>query len=358
MDAAPTAIGAGTSGLPLSFLARRGAYAAAQALNVAWYAGHFALARRGLSAIGDPDWPVGPVPDRGELLREMTALFRRDLAHIEAGHYRPPAVDLRPDLALRQSLRFLRDLPKVDRQRRERQVVAEARDGTLGELPAYFRQNFHFQTGGYLTAESAELYDMQVEVLFTGAAAAMRRQALPPIGAALESRPAGAVRLLDVACGTGRFTAALKDNWPAARITGLDMSGAYLDHARRRLGARPRLYWRQGAAEALPFPDARFDAVSAVYLFHELPRKVRRQAAAEMVRVTRPGGRIVVLDSLQKGDRPGWDGLLDLFPHGFHEPFFRDYASSALEDCFPGRESRLVHTETAFLSKLFVFDRR
>jgi len=347
---------AGSDG-PGPSLLRRGAYAAVQAMHVAWYAGHFALAQRSLSAIGQPDWPVGPVPDRGELLRAVVALFRQDLRNMEAGRYRAPSIDLRPDRALRRSIRFLRDLPEVDRRRRERQVVAEPPDSDLDGLPPYFRQAFHFQTGGYLTAESAELYDMQVEVLFTGAAAAMRRQALPPVTEAVRNRPPGAVRLLDVACGTGRFTAALKDNFPAARVTGLDMSAAYLDHARRRVGPRPRLFWQQGAAEALPFPDGHFDAVSAVFLFHELPRKIRRRAAAEMVRVTRPGGRIVLLDSLQKGDRPEWDGLLDLFPHGFHEPYFRDYVDSDIAGYFTCHDCRSVQVELAFLSKLFVFSR-
>ena len=341
-----------------AMMGRRAAYGAYQAARVAWYAGHYALAYRSLAALGPPPWPVGPVPDRAVLMRDLAALFRRDLANMEAGLYRAPLHSPWPWRELRRSRLFRRDLPAVDRRRQDRQVVATADDPALADLPVYFRQAFHFQTGGYLTAESAELYDMQVEVLFTGAADAMRRQVLPDLRAALAGRPPRGLRLLDLACGTGRFTATLKDNWPGAQVTGLDLSQAYLEHARRRVGPRPRMDWRQGAAEDLPWPDGHFDSVSAVFLFHELPRKVRARVAAEMVRVTRPGGAIVLVDSLQKGARPDWDGLLDLFPHGFHEPYFRDYVQADLPALFAPHGAILQAEGTAFLSKHQVFRRR
>ena len=47
-------------------------------------------------------------------------------------------------------------------------------------MPEYYAQDFHFQTGGYLTEDSARLYDVQVETLFMGAAGPMRRTALAP----------------------------------------------------------------------------------------------------------------------------------------------------------------------------------
>src|SRR5207247_2185151 len=73
--------------------------------------------------------------------------------------------------------------------------------------PAYYRQKFHFQSDGYLSEASAERYDHQVEVLFGGGAAAMRRQALVPLRAALRKHPGGAggAKLLDLGCGTGAF---------------------------------------------------------------------------------------------------------------------------------------------------------
>src|SRR6266516_5054348 len=68
------------------------------------------------------------------------------------------------------------------------------------------------------------------------------------------------------------------------------------------------------------------DAVTNIFLFHELPPKVRRITVRECARVLTPGGRLVILDSLQRGDRPDYDGLLELFPQNYHEPYYRSYA--------------------------------
>jgi hypothetical protein len=84
-------------------------------------------------------------------------------------------------LLLERSRLFFEDLPEVHRRREtgeHRQVVDEV---TRGKRPGYYLQNFHFQSGGWMTRESAQRYDTQVEVLFKGTANATRRQALPPL---------------------------------------------------------------------------------------------------------------------------------------------------------------------------------
>jgi ubiquinone/menaquinone biosynthesis C-methylase UbiE len=60
--------------------------------------------------------------------------------------------------------------------------------------------------------------------------------------------------------------------------------------------------------------------VTSIFVFHELPPKVRRVAFREFARVMKPGGRFVLVDSLQRGDQPDYDGLIELFPQNFHEP--------------------------------------
>ena len=81
---------------------------------------------------------------------------------------------------------------------------------------------------------------------------------------------------------------------------------------------------------------------------------MRRRVTAEIARVLRMGGLFVFIDSLQMGDRPGWDGLLEAFPVRFHEPFFAHYASDNLAETFAA--AGLAHQETshAFLSKVMV----
>jgi SAM-dependent methyltransferase len=55
-------------------------------------------------------------------------------------------------------------------------------------------------------------------------------------------------------------------------------------------------------------------------MFHELPPKVRREAFREFGRLLKPGGRLVIVDSLQLGDEPAYDGMLERFPQNYHGP--------------------------------------
>src|SRR5665213_4248511 len=106
----------------------------------------------------------------------------RDWRNIADGIYRMP-IDLMPNpaAALRRSRRFLADLAAVEERRSAAAVAEVAAQQPQGKYPRYYLQNFHFQTDGYLSDHSADLYDHQVEVLFGGAADAMRRQALVPL---------------------------------------------------------------------------------------------------------------------------------------------------------------------------------
>ena len=132
------------------------------------------------------------------------------------------------------------------------------------------------------------------------------------------------MRLLDIGCGTGRFLDFVKQAWPRLPACGLDMSEAYVRHAKRRLARRSRISsCRQGGSH--PAPDNSQDAVTSIFLFHELPPKVRRAALGECARVLKPGGRLVLVDSLQRGDRPDYEGLLELFPQNYHEPYYLSY---------------------------------
>ena len=333
-------------------------YGAAQAARVAWFAGHYVAGRRLLKPMPKPDFEVGPSPDRAELVRSMVELFRRDWANIAAGVYAAPPAGPGTLARLAQlSLEYFRDLPQVDRRRHAGINDELAVDASASELPRYFRQNFHYQSGGYLSEQSARLYDLQVEVLFTGAADAMRRQALPPLAEYFRGRNTRAMSVLDIGCGTGRLLGFMRDTWPGLDLLGLDLSAPYLQHARQRLGPSRRLKLIEGAGEAIPLPDASQDAITCVFLLHELPHKIRLQMAAEMARVLKPGGRAVLIDSLQYGDRPEWDGLLDLFPHYFHEPYYAQYTRSDIGALMAQAGFARRETSLAYLAKVMVFDK-
>jgi ubiquinone/menaquinone biosynthesis C-methylase UbiE len=89
---------------------------------------------------------------------------------------------------------------------------------------------------------------------------------------------------------------------------------------------------------------------------HELPTAVRRAVAAELRRVLRPGGTLIVVDSLQTGDEPAYDALLDYFPFAFHEPYYASYLAEDLDRIFtPGFTP--AERSLAYFSKVVTYRR-
>ena len=337
------------------------AYGAAQGLRVSWFYGQKLVAA---SRAAPPPVPISDevraaLPDRARLLRDLGALFERDWRNIAAGFYRLP-VDLFPNPVAewRRSRRFFADLAGVEARRRANDNNEILRQAPAGRYPRYYLQNFHFQTDGYLSRHSAELYDHQVEVLFGGGADAMRRQALVPLQRELARRGVRRARLLDIGCGTGRFLREVKSNYPRLDVSALDLSPFYLAEARRNLAPWSRVEFIAGAAEDIPSADASFDVISATYLFHELPAAPRRRIAAEIARLLKPGGLLIFLDSLQHGDEPDYDALLDRFPHGFHEPYYASYVRTDLAALFGKAGLAAESADLAYFSKLMTFRKR
>jgi ubiquinone/menaquinone biosynthesis C-methylase UbiE len=85
---------------------------------------------------------------------------------------------------------------------------------------------------------------------------------------------------------------------------------------------------------------------------------VRGAVTREIARVLKPGGVAVLVDSLQRGDRPLYDPLLERFPLAFHEPYFADYVAQDLGPLFDAAGLAIETVDTAFLSKVVVATRR
>jgi len=340
-------------------------YAAGQAARVGWFFGNALVTARLSRGTYPRPRERFEVPETRAILRDVAELARRDWANIAAGVYRMPHDLVRPpgDL-LAEARAYFRELPQVNRRRQRlgHDEVTHTPPPGMAALPEYFVQNFHFQSDGYLSEHSARLYDYQVEVLFRGAADMMRRQVLVPIHHYVQRRaasgwPAGGMRLLDLGTGTGQFLTFVKDNHPRVEVTALDLSVPYLTEARRRLARWSRVRFVQAAAEAIPAPDASMDLVTAVFLFHELPRPVREQVTAEAARVLKPGGRFVLIDSIQRGDRPDWDGVLGYFPQAYHEPYYDDYTRHDLIAMGEAAGLCVGAVDLAFMSKVVVLDK-
>jgi ubiquinone/menaquinone biosynthesis C-methylase UbiE len=178
-----------------------------------------------------------------------------------------------------------------------------------------------------------------------------------PLHEVFAGRDQRRLRLLDVGCGTGRFLDFAKQTWPRLPAIGIDMSEAYVAEARRHLRRWGWIDCLVGKGEGLPLPDASQDAVTSIFMFHELPPPVRRAVFAEMARVLKRGGRLVILDSLQLGDEPDYDGMLELFPQNYHEPYYAGYIREDFRALAAACGLAHVRDVKAFVSKVMVFDK-
>lgn len=344
---------------------RRGAFAldaaihtAAAAAKAAWWT----AAGRATRALVRPTEgeqaaefsPTTPPVSAKRLRAAYFEAFEKDARDVAAGLYPAMDTDVDPAKVFRRAADVLTDAKAVD-QRRRRAEGTEVRDAVESKAyPTYYRQNFHYQTGGWFTPDSARRYEAQVEALFSGAAGAMRRRALSLLAKEWRGRDHRGLKILDLACGSGGFLKDLRLAFPRARVMGLDLSPTYTAEALGRAG----LPVVQANAERLPFADASLDAVTCIYLFHELPPRVRPKVAAEIARVLKPGGAVAFADSVQPQDEPDLARLLEAFPAFFHEPYYGSYATTDLSALFTKPGLAPSGEDKAFLTKALIFTRR
>ncbi len=98
----------------------------------------------------------------------------------------------------------------------------------------------------------------------------------------------------DLGCGTGQVSAALAPF--VARVIAVDNSAAMLQAARKRVQGWSNVDLRRGDIESLPIDDARLDAATVMLVLHHVPEPSR--ALADVARVLKPGGRVVLVDML------------------------------------------------------------
>lgn len=113
-------------------------------------------------------------------------------------------------------------------------------------------------------------------------------------------------RVLDIGCGPGNFASTLGVTvGSGGSVVGIDPSKPMVDHATARSSDR-NVRFERGLAQELPYPDESFEVVTSTFVMHHIPEACRGDAVAEMYRVLRPGGSLLLadmfpLDSIRTG---------------------------------------------------------
>ncbi|HSL34707.1 MAG TPA: methyltransferase domain-containing protein [Candidatus Limnocylindrales bacterium] len=151
-----------------------------------------------------------------------------------------------------------------------------------------------------LVIHSAFRYDLRLWLMSRGRESRLRNEMVD----LASLQPGDAV--LDVGCGTGTLAiAAARRVGPTGEVHGIDPSAEMIGRARRKARrAGTAVSLEVATAQSLPHPDARFDAVLSTFVLHQLPHDALPVAFAEMRRVLRPGGRLLLVDiGGPQGDR-------------------------------------------------------
>lgn len=139
---------------------------------------------------------------------------------------------------------------------------------------------------------SARLYDAIVWLALRGRERQLRRRLLDLAGV----QPGESV--LDVGCGTGTLAILAKRIVGlSGLVCGVDASAEMLARARSKAArAGVEVRFENAAVQALPMPDSSFDLALGTMMLHHLGRPARQQLAAELRRVVKPGGRVLLVD--------------------------------------------------------------
>jgi ubiquinone/menaquinone biosynthesis C-methylase UbiE len=186
------------------------------------------------------------------------------------------------------------------------------------ELPEYLLREFHRMPNGYYSYMLVDGYERGFERAMLGQVGKVRTWI------AQQLRDCQSV--LEIGCGSGKLSGAVAAAG-VPEVWGIDSSPYQLILALRGF---PGVKFVHGVAERTPFADGRFDGVAVCFVFHELPTDVQDAVLAEMHRVLRPGGRIVISEPSR--EQLHNRSLLSLWRrHGWRGVYFRVLATFVTE---------------------------
>lgn len=288
------------------------------------------------------------------LLRdEVIKLHKEDAKNIADGVY--PIEVIKPKAAkehIKNLPKLIMDSLKISRRRKFN--IKKDFDIEPEDAPDYLKRNYHFQTDGYFSEQSAKLYEHQVEVLFSGTAGPMRRMLIKMIKDKIKHKKP--IKILELGAGVGTATLDFSKSFNFDSYVVTDVSAPYLNMAKTRLNDS-RFEFVQTAAESLPFEDESFDLVFSVYLFHELPGSIREKVLEQSKRVLKSGGILAICDSLQKDDEPRLNKVLENFPIDYHEPFYKGYTVWNTQESLSSLGFKNIVSDFKLLSKYWIAEK-
>jgi len=210
------------------------------------------------------------------------------------------------------------------------------------KVPEYLQKVYWW---AYLHPNAVRIFEREwlVNLILWGNFTRLRDGALAELGEKIEGR------LLQVACVYGDFTQRIARRLaPEAHLDVVDVANIQLANLRRKLAPDARIQLHQEDSSALHFSNASYDSTLLFFLLHEMPAAVRRATLAEAIRVTKPGGKIVIVDY----HKPRLSNPLRYLMYGVLktlEPFALDLWRNEVADFLPaGFKPTRLEKSTSF----------
>jgi len=231
-----------------------------------------------------------------------------------------PLPDTRPDLWSGGPLGRLWRIVSHPFRQRQKVSLPDSLPGASA-IPKYALLEFHHLPNGNYSSSLTRGYISGFDKAMLGEMGRTRSRIVRDI--------ADCESVLDVGCGGGKlagqlFHAGCRDIW------GMDPSPYLLKHA---AADYPKISFVQGIVESIPFRDQRFDGVTITFVLHEIPPRYMRQGLAELTRVLKPGGTLIVAEPspahfrasfFEAIKRFGWRGAYFwTLARSVHEPYVR-----------------------------------
>lgn len=215
--------------------------------------------------------------------------------------------------------------------------------------PEYFQRNYHYQTDGYFSIESAARYDHQIEFLFLGTAHIMRKVAYSMLAKHLK----GNEKILEFGAGSGTSGDQFKQLFPYTQLDLLDPSHAYLEYAQQTYpGSFHKVI--PGFIENFVSKE-KYDLIFSCFIMHEIPVKYWDAAVTNIKLSLKPQGYLLIIDSQQNCDKPEHQFALDQFAEDFFEPYFEEFRQNSLEEYYEKQGFKLIAKEEVLFSKSLLF---
>lgn len=215
--------------------------------------------------------------------------------------------------------------------------------------PEYFKRNYHYQTDGYFSYDSAKRYDHQFEILFLGAGHVIRKVAYSLLGDVLKGKES----VLEFGASTGTSGHQFKLMFPETKLDILDPSPAYLEYAKQNYPGTFQKFIPEFIESFKS--NEKYDCIFSTFIMHEIPVRYWESIAESIKNALKQGGHILIVDSQQNHDKAEHQFGLDQFGEDFFEPYFPEYREKSLEDFFVQHGFKLIRSQEVLFSKSLLF---